>query len=185
MNREKVSQILQSHRSELAQKYGVRSLPLFGSVARNEANAASDVDLIVEFDHPVGNFQSAQHAFKTTLRLNPSDVKLRQRLEIVEQIVSIDPALRGLKAKERYERSRKLIETILQSLEQRLISGAIPLFVTESETVHAVRRSLASKKRPHSFGDSIESNLESANNAGRYALRPMDRQKHRTKFSTS
>jgi uncharacterized protein len=56
MNREKVSQILQSHRSELAQKYGVRSLSLFGSVARNEANAASDVDLIVEFDHPVGYF---------------------------------------------------------------------------------------------------------------------------------
>jgi predicted nucleotidyltransferase len=44
MNREQVSQILQEHRSELAQKYGVRSLFLFGSVARNEANSASDVD---------------------------------------------------------------------------------------------------------------------------------------------
>ncbi len=56
MNREKVSQILQEHRSELAQKYGVRFLFLFGSVARNEANSASDVDLLVEFDRPVGYF---------------------------------------------------------------------------------------------------------------------------------
>jgi predicted nucleotidyltransferase len=39
---------MQSHRSELAQKYEVRSLSLFGSVARNEANAAGDIDLIVE-----------------------------------------------------------------------------------------------------------------------------------------
>jgi uncharacterized protein len=56
MNHEKVSQILQSNRSELAQKYGVRFLSLFGSVARNEANAASDIDLLVEFDRPVGYF---------------------------------------------------------------------------------------------------------------------------------
>jgi uncharacterized protein len=56
MNCEKVSQILQGHRSDLAQKYGVRSLSLFGSVARNEANSASDIDLLVEFDRPVGYF---------------------------------------------------------------------------------------------------------------------------------
>jgi uncharacterized protein len=56
MNREKVSQILQENHPELARKYGVRSLFLFGSVARNEANSASDVDLLVEFDRPVGYF---------------------------------------------------------------------------------------------------------------------------------
>ena len=56
MNCEKVSQILQGHRLDLAQKYGVRSLSLFGSVARNEANSASDIDLLVEFNRPVGYF---------------------------------------------------------------------------------------------------------------------------------
>ena len=56
MDREKVSLILQRHRSELTQKYGVRSLSLFGSVARNESNSASDVDLLVEFNRPMGYF---------------------------------------------------------------------------------------------------------------------------------
>jgi uncharacterized protein len=56
MDREKVSLILQKHRSELTREYGVRSLSLFGSVARNEANPASDVDLLVEFDRPIGYF---------------------------------------------------------------------------------------------------------------------------------
>jgi uncharacterized protein len=40
----------------LRAQYGVKSLSLFGSVARDEATSASDVDLIVEFSRPVGYF---------------------------------------------------------------------------------------------------------------------------------
>jgi hypothetical protein len=40
----------------LTNKSGVKSLLLFGSVARNEATSTSDVDLLVEFDRPVGYF---------------------------------------------------------------------------------------------------------------------------------
>lgn len=36
---------------------GVKSLGLFGSVARDEATSASDVDILVEFSQPVGFFQ--------------------------------------------------------------------------------------------------------------------------------
>lgn len=35
---------------ELRQKYRVRSLALFGSVARGDTHARSDIDLLVEFD---------------------------------------------------------------------------------------------------------------------------------------
>lgn len=56
MKRDQITQILQLHRIELEQKYGVRSLSLFGSVARDEDGPASDVDLLVEFDRPVGYF---------------------------------------------------------------------------------------------------------------------------------
>jgi uncharacterized protein len=37
--------------------HGVRSLSLFGSYVREEARPDSDVDLLVEFDRPVGLFQ--------------------------------------------------------------------------------------------------------------------------------
>ena len=61
MRREEVIRILQEHRDELAQKYGVKSLALFGSVARDQAGEASDVDLLVEFDgRPVGYFHLAR-----------------------------------------------------------------------------------------------------------------------------
>ena len=43
----------------------MRSLDLFGSVARNEARADSDVDLLVEFERPIGLF----HFFRVQRRL--------------------------------------------------------------------------------------------------------------------
>jgi len=47
-----VLRILVAHRGELAERYGVTRLGIFGSVARNEANDASDVDVVVETQVP-------------------------------------------------------------------------------------------------------------------------------------
>ena len=41
----------------LLERYNVRSLSLFGSVARGEEAQRSDVDLLVEFSGPIGLFQ--------------------------------------------------------------------------------------------------------------------------------
>ena len=53
--REEVLAALTTHREEL-QKHGVKSLFLFGSIARGEERPDSDVDLLVEFDRPTGLF---------------------------------------------------------------------------------------------------------------------------------
>ena len=39
---------------ELASRYGVKRLALFGSFARGEQGGASDVDVVVELKHPLG-----------------------------------------------------------------------------------------------------------------------------------
>ena len=39
-----------SENRQLLQAYGIKDIRLFGSVARGEAGAGSDVDLLVEFD---------------------------------------------------------------------------------------------------------------------------------------
>ncbi len=56
MQRDEVLHILREHREELRRRFGVSRLALFGSVARNEATEASDVDLLVEFNRPIGLF---------------------------------------------------------------------------------------------------------------------------------
>ena len=56
MTRQEVLKILEANRADL-QDMGVESLSLFGSLARDEATDRSDVDLLVEFDQPIGLFQ--------------------------------------------------------------------------------------------------------------------------------
>ena len=56
MKKDVVIQILKQKSAELERKFGVKSLLLFGSVARNEATLTSDIDLLVEFNRPVGYF---------------------------------------------------------------------------------------------------------------------------------
>ena len=49
-SRDNVLNTLKRHKSELRQRFGVKSLAVFGSVARGEAGPESDVDILVEFE---------------------------------------------------------------------------------------------------------------------------------------
>jgi hypothetical protein len=48
VKRDDLLSILRAHRADL-ERYGVESLRLFGSMARGDASAESDVDLLVRF----------------------------------------------------------------------------------------------------------------------------------------
>lgn len=53
MKRDEALRILQINRPQL-QERGVKSIAIFGSIARDEARPESDIDVLVEFDRPVG-----------------------------------------------------------------------------------------------------------------------------------
>ena len=52
MNRTQILGLLADCQQEIATRYGVKRLALFGSAARDELGASSDVDVLVEFDGP-------------------------------------------------------------------------------------------------------------------------------------
>lgn len=54
LTRDDITTILSNHYSYLADEYGVKRIGLFGSYARNSPTYASDIDLVIEFDHPIG-----------------------------------------------------------------------------------------------------------------------------------
>ncbi|HXV21825.1 MAG TPA: nucleotidyltransferase family protein [Desulfuromonadales bacterium] len=56
MNRAQIIQRLSEHKGEL-DAFGVRSLSLFGSVARGEERPGSDIDILVEFERVGGLFE--------------------------------------------------------------------------------------------------------------------------------
>ena len=53
MRRVEALRLLEAHRNDL-RRFGVKSLRLFGSVARDEAAEDSDVDILVSFERPPG-----------------------------------------------------------------------------------------------------------------------------------
>lgn len=55
MRKQEALTLLTKHQNTM-KDFGVKSLFLFGSVARDEALTGSDIDLLVEFDRPVGLF---------------------------------------------------------------------------------------------------------------------------------
>ena len=52
MKRKETLKLLQAHKAELAEQFGVLRLALFGSTARDTAGPNSDIDILVEFDGP-------------------------------------------------------------------------------------------------------------------------------------
>ena len=54
---EEIIAILREHKEELARRFGVHELWVFGSYARGEATPESDLDLLVEFTEPPGLFR--------------------------------------------------------------------------------------------------------------------------------
>jgi len=51
-----ITAILQRHKQELQKKYRVKNIGIFGSYVRGENQTGSDLDILVEFQEPVGLF---------------------------------------------------------------------------------------------------------------------------------
>ncbi|MDM7935025.1 MAG: nucleotidyltransferase family protein [Methanothrix sp.] len=52
-----IREIIKKHKKELNERYGVREIGIFGSFVRGEEKEDSDVDLLVEFERPIGLFK--------------------------------------------------------------------------------------------------------------------------------
>ena len=86
---------VKAHQSALEQM-GVKSLEIFGSVARDEATPQSDVDFLVEFSKPVGFFQvfDVQYFLEDLLQrpidLGTADsLKEHLRLPVLEHTIRV------------------------------------------------------------------------------------------------
>ena len=49
---DRIIELLRTFKNENAEKFGIESMSLFGSVARGEHNENSDVDLLIKFKSP-------------------------------------------------------------------------------------------------------------------------------------
>ncbi len=52
-----IIQTIKKHKRELKEKYGIKQIGIFGSIVRGEADDSSDVDILGEFERPIGLFK--------------------------------------------------------------------------------------------------------------------------------
>jgi len=55
--KEEILKILEEELPLLRQKYGISKIGLFGSYSRGDQDAESDIDLLVQFERPIGFFK--------------------------------------------------------------------------------------------------------------------------------
>lgn len=82
--------IIEAHRDELralARRHGVRSIRVFGSMARDEADTDSDVDLLVETTPQTSGFALG------ALLMDAQDL-LGRRVDVVTE-AALHPAIRA------------------------------------------------------------------------------------------
>ena len=54
LNKEEAIEILKKELPYLKDKYGIKKIALFGSFAKEKQRNESDIDIIVEFERPIG-----------------------------------------------------------------------------------------------------------------------------------
>ena len=77
-SRQTILQILKQYKPLLQQKYPVKQIGLFGSYARGDAHAESDVDVVVELAAPMGlNFVAMANEIEDLLGIKTDVVPLQ------------------------------------------------------------------------------------------------------------
>ena len=54
---DRIKEILKKHEKELKEEYGIKEIGIFGSYLRGEAKEESDLDILIEFEKPIGFFK--------------------------------------------------------------------------------------------------------------------------------
>ncbi len=93
---EEIKNIVALYRDDIREKYKVKYLGVFGSYLRNEQTEESDIDILIEFNEPVGGFHLiATETFLTSILNQKVDLIPRKAVKgefeknILENLVSV------------------------------------------------------------------------------------------------
>ncbi len=95
-SRQDILSSLQKIKGEVTKEYSVRTIGVFGSVARDELTDQSDIDLLVEFSKPVGfvHFMRleeflSQRLGKQVDLVTPDSLKPVIRQDVLSEVISV------------------------------------------------------------------------------------------------
>jgi tetratricopeptide (TPR) repeat protein len=95
-----------------------RAVDVFRGILHNAPGNADAYAGLGAAEFARSNYRAAQRDFQTTLRLAPDDQATRQRLDVCNELLTLDPTMRGLSPAEHFSRSLKLVELTVDEARQ-------------------------------------------------------------------
>jgi CIC family chloride channel protein len=136
------------------------SAAVFRDILRQDQRDGDAYAGLGEAEFARARYRLAREAFRGAVRWNPADGASMKRLATCNEIIALDPTLRGLTARERHLRSLILIEKalgVLTSCVQENPGAQVPDSVMgKIEQAHTL---LSQRKRPSSYSDAAEANI--------------------------
>jgi len=136
-----------------------RAADVFRGIIHDAPTDADAYTGLGESEFARGNYRAAQRDFQTALRLAPVDRTARQRLESCNELLLLDPTVRGLGPAEHYRRSRKLVELTTEETSRCIGQNPSPELRGLLEKAEKALKAPVSAARQ---GDASESNLDVA-----------------------
>lgn len=106
-----------------------------------------------------GNYRSAQRDFQAALRLAPESQAARQRLDVCDELLLLDPTMRGLSPQDRFQRSLKLVDLTLDQTKSCIGQNPSPQL---QELLDRAGKTLAAHVSASHQSEASESNLDLA-----------------------
>jgi len=139
------------------------SAVVFRNLLRRNQRDGDSYAGLGEAEFARGHYRSAREAFSDAVRLNQADNASRRRMTTCDEILALDPTLRGLGAQEKHRRSLVLIEKTMVVLERCFQENReAPVPVSVREKIERARTLLSQRQRPPSYGDATEVNISLA-----------------------
>lgn len=136
-------------------QYGAvrQAADLFREIAQSSPADAEAWSGLGTAELALEDYTAARNAFRSALRVDPSDAASRKQLEIAERVLALDPDARGIRAAERYRRSQALLQGALQMIDQCAGGGG------DAQLAGRARKALAAHPGAARMDDATEENL--------------------------
>ncbi|MEO8595430.1 MAG: chloride channel protein [Candidatus Solibacter sp.] len=133
---------------------------LLRDVVQREPNDGDAWAALGQAEFALGDFAAAREPFQKAVEFGAAD-KVTREAAIAERILDLNPMLPGLNSRERYSRSMRVMQGVLDSLDACVTDGKG--FPSDLEMdVRRTRTALSRRGRPASFSDAVDSNIDLA-----------------------
>ncbi|MEO7218586.1 MAG: tetratricopeptide repeat protein, partial [Gemmatimonadaceae bacterium] len=125
-----------------------RAADVFHQVIQKDAQNARAYTGLGEASLALGNYAVAETQFARAARLSPHDTAVAVRRDVARSVAQMDPSIRGLRLRDRYQRAHDILLLTVQTV------ARCPLDSAASATAAVAVSSLA--RSPGESGDALD-----------------------------